>query len=280
MKPFEVWLLKFGIWALLLAFVALASTYAVTTPLFEASDELWHYPMVKTLADGDGLPVQDPANVGPWRQEGSQPPLYYYLGAAATFWIDTSDVDQIRWLNPHVDNGVVTPDGNINLAVHTDAEKFPWRGTVLAVRLIRLLSVLMGAGTVYFTYLIAREIISDLPGLALVAAAVVAFTPMFLFISGAVNNDNLAVLLSSAILWKLIVLVKAGEKESEKAGKWESEISLLSNLQSLFTNYQLLITGFLLGLAALTKESTLGLFPLAAGVLAYNAFRKWRRWSS
>ena len=27
-------------------------------------------------------------------------PLYYYLGAALTFWIDTSDMEQVRWLNP------------------------------------------------------------------------------------------------------------------------------------------------------------------------------------
>ncbi|MCA9938899.1 MAG: hypothetical protein KC418_09665, partial [Anaerolineales bacterium] len=63
------------------------------------------------------LPVQDPQNVGPWKQEASQPPLYYYLGAALTFWIDTGDMPQVRWLNPHVDNGVITADGNINLAV-------------------------------------------------------------------------------------------------------------------------------------------------------------------
>ena len=72
---------------LLAVFVLLGGLYAIVTPLFEVSDELWHYPMVKTLADGQGLPVQNPANPGPWRQEGSQPPLYYTLMAAATFVI-------------------------------------------------------------------------------------------------------------------------------------------------------------------------------------------------
>src|SRR5687768_9040737 len=105
--------------ALLTAFVALGAVYAVVTPLFEVSDELWHYPMVKTLADGNGLPVQDPANPGPWRQEGSQPPLYYWLMALATRWIDTSDMDTVRWLNPHADNGIITADGNNNIVIHT-----------------------------------------------------------------------------------------------------------------------------------------------------------------
>ncbi|NDJ36967.1 MAG: hypothetical protein GYB64_20130 [Chloroflexi bacterium] len=141
--------------AVMALFALTASLYAVFTPLFEMSDELWHYPMVKTLADGNGLPVQDPENVGPWRQEGSQPPLYYYAGAALTFWIDTSDMDEVRRVNPHVDNGVITPDGNTNLIVHNfPQEQFPWGGTTLAVRLVRLLSVAMSTMTVYILSLI------------------------------------------------------------------------------------------------------------------------------
>ncbi len=160
---------------LLAVFALLGAVFAVTTPLFEASDELWHYPMVQQLSRGGPLPVQDPANVGAWRQEASQPPLYYYLMGWATAWIDTRDMAQVRWLNPHVDNGIVTPDGNTNLAVHTAAERWPWRGTVLAVRLARLLSVLMSAGTVLFTYLLAREFFDDKLS-SLLAAALVAFT--------------------------------------------------------------------------------------------------------
>ena len=55
----------------------------------------------------------DWALAGPWNQEASQPPLYYYLGAALTFWIDQSDMAQARWLNPHVDNGLIPPDGRL-----------------------------------------------------------------------------------------------------------------------------------------------------------------------
>jgi hypothetical protein len=114
---------------------------------------LWHYPLVEHLADGNPLPVQvfDPEQAGPWKQEASQPPLYYYLGAALTFWIDTSDMEQVRWLNPHVDNGVITEDGNINLVVH-DPDVSQWQGTLLAIRVVRLASVLMGTATVYLTY--------------------------------------------------------------------------------------------------------------------------------
>jgi 4-amino-4-deoxy-L-arabinose transferase-like glycosyltransferase len=238
---------------LLAVFILLASIYAVTTPLFEASDELWHYPMVQHLSRGGALPVQDPANVGPWRQEASQPPLYYYLMGWATAWIDTSDMPQVRWLNPHVDNGIITPDGNTNLAVHTPAENWPWRGTVLAVRLVRLLSVLMSAGTVLFTYLLAREFFDDEPS-RLMSVAFVAFTPMFAFISGAVNNDNLASLLSAVILFLLVHFIR--------------------NTKYAIPNTQYLLLGVLLGLAALTKQSALGLYPLTGLTLAVIVFRE------
>ena len=241
---------------LLAVFVLLGAVYAIVTPLFEVSDELWHYPMVKTLADGQGLPVQNPASPGAWRQEGSQPPLYYALMALATSWIDTSDLNQVRWINPHADNGIITRDGNNNIVIHTHREAWPWGGTVLAVRLIRLLSVLMGAGTVYFTYRLALELAPKRHGLALAAAGLTAFTPMFVFISASVNNDNLAILLSAAILWLLARWLRAGTPRRAR------EYALL---------------GLLLGAAALSKTSALGLWGLAGGVVVWLQVREMRR---
>ena len=236
--------------ALVAIFIVLGSFYAVTTPIFEASDELWHYPFVRHLADGNPLPVQDPNNVGPWKQEASQQPLYYALAAALTFWIDTSDMETVRWLNPHVDTGVLTPDGNINLIIHQpEREALPWHGTVLAVRLIRLASVLMGAGTLVFTWLIARRVFPSRPGLALGAVAVNGFTPMFVFISGAVNNDNLAILLCSAALY---LMVQPGSRRVRES----------------------LSLGVVLGLAALTKTTALGLIPLALVALVMTGYRE------
>lgn len=188
--------------AILVGYLALAVAYSVVTPLFEASDELWHYPMVRYVAENAfSLPVQDPANPGPWRQEGGQPPLYYYLGAAATFWIDTSDLPELRRLNPHADIGVVVPDGNANMVVHSaEREAFPWSGAALAMHLVRFLSVLMGFGTVALTFWLGRLLFPARPAIALAAAAFTAFNPMFLFISGVINNDNLSTLLASLLL--------------------------------------------------------------------------------
>ena len=51
----------------LVLFAIVSGRYAVTTPLFEASDELWHYPVVWRLARGEGMPVLDANHPGPWR---------------------------------------------------------------------------------------------------------------------------------------------------------------------------------------------------------------------
>ncbi len=188
----------------------LACLYSVATPIFEASDELWHYPMVKYLADHRlALPVQNPAAPGEWRQEGGQPPLYYMLGAALTFWIDTSDINVVRHINPHADIGVVVPDGNMNMIAHDPPrEAFPWHGTVLAVHVVRLLSVLLGGITVWMAYLLAVELFPGVLTIALGAAALTAFNPMFLFISGSINNDNLSNALASTLLLLIVRLVK------------------------------------------------------------------------
>lgn len=274
--------------AILVAFAALATTYSVVVPPFEASDELWHYPMVKTIADNWRLPVQDPADVGPWRQEGSQPPLYYFLGALATTWSDTSEMDQARHLNVHVDNGVATLDGNTNLVVHDPAlESFPWRGTVLAVHVVRLLSVAMSTAAVCLTWLIVREVAPGQPGLALTAAAIHAFTPMYVFISGAINNDNLVVPLSSLALLMLIRLVKdaapgrgtggpgeaigPGRQSGSRWPRWRAASGAVPIRRYL-------MLGVVLGLAALTKTSSLALTVVTAVVVIVRAVRR-RSWA-
>lgn len=252
-----------AIYVLLGLYLILANIYGLVTPVMEASDELWHYPMVKYIADHGALPIQEPGVETPWRQEGSQPPLYYAFAALLTAWIDTSDLEQVRWINPHADNGIIRPDGNANLIVHRPQESFPWRGTVLAIHLIRFVSVCMGAGTVYLTYLLVRQIWPTQEVLALAAAAIAAFNPMFCFISGSVNNDNLAMLLGAAGIWLLVRLVsRHGGPAVMARSTWWRDSAIL---------------GIVLGLALLTKPSTVGLLPLTALAVAFVA-RQRRSW--
>ncbi|NDJ60031.1 MAG: DUF2142 domain-containing protein, partial [Chloroflexi bacterium] len=196
---------------ILAAYLILATTYALTTPLFEASDELWHYPMVQYLAENNlQLPVQDSSVVTAWRQEGSQPPLYYLIAAVITGGIDTSDLHLIRRINPHADIGLVRPDGNVNMVVHRpEMEAFPWSNAALAVYITRFFSITLGLGTVIVTYALARRIFPQQPTIYLGAAALNACLPMFLFISGSVNNDNLSNLLGNLLTLLIVMLISA-----------------------------------------------------------------------
>ena len=240
------------------AFVVLGIIYSIVTPVFEASDELWHYPVVQHLAQGKGLPVQDPAQAQLWRQEGSQPPLYYALGAFLTWWVDTSDLYQVRRLNPHADIGVLTDDGNVNMTVHSDREAFPYHGTTLAVHIVRWLSVLLGAITVTLTYHITRSVAPETHGAGVLAAALVAFNPMFLFISGSVNNDNLVVTLCTLALWLTLRLDENG-----------------------LTVRRCVVLGVVSGLAVLTKANAIALIGLAGLALVAACWheRSWQRFT-
>jgi 4-amino-4-deoxy-L-arabinose transferase-like glycosyltransferase len=254
-----------GLLVVLALYVVLGVVYSRTTPIFEASDEVWHYPFIKHLADGNGLPVQRADQVGPWRQEGSQPPLYYALGALATCWIDTSDMDSVRWINPHANMGIPTADRNVNMVIHPAGQ--PLRGTVLAVHLVRWMSVLMGAVTVVMGYLLARQLLQD-SIVATAAAALTAFNPMFLFITSSVNNDALVIMLSAIAIWLMVRIVLSLNTEATPQNDAATERGHYR---------QFVLLGVVLGLTSLSKASGLALLPLAAVTGAAVAWRK-RSW--
>lgn len=258
-------------------FLALAVTYSIVTPIFEAGDEIWHYPYVQHLAAGHALPVQDPTAKTLWEQEGGQPPLYYALAALATFWIDTRDLPERLWLNPHAAIGIPLLFGNKNMVVHTSAESFPWHNTALAVHLIRFLSILFSAATVALTYFLAQEITTSLrtirgassvakgdaaatsagaKWLAAGAAALVAFNPMFIFISASVNNDSLAAMLAALALLLLVRFVNLANDNTAESPQAYRHQKIRMGIG----------LGLVLGLAEITKVSDLGLVVIAAGV--------------
>jgi 4-amino-4-deoxy-L-arabinose transferase-like glycosyltransferase len=225
--------------ALVAAHFALGLVYAWATPLFEASDEGSHFGVVRWVARGNGLPVQDPRNQDTfYHQEGSQPPLYYLLGAALTFWMDTSDHASVAVQNPHSRLGIPGIAHNVNLYRPADADG----GTAQAGRGLRVFSLLLSCGTVVLTFVLARRLFADKLR-PLLAAALVAFNPMALFINASVNNDNLLMLLATAVLLLVVEVVQAHPRPS-----------LL----------KLLGLGALCGLAALTKLSGLVLWPVVA----------------
>lgn len=235
--------------AILTLFVVLGVTYSIIVPIFEAPDELYHYPFVARLAQGEDLPVQRPGHGEMWQQEGSQPPLYYVLASVLNRWLDLTELPAIYRPNPHARVGIPLAHDNKNIVIHTDRETFPWRGAVLGIHLTRLFSLLLAVGTLLCTYHLGQVIFSEDRRVAIAALAFNAFIPMFMFISASVNNDNLVIFLSSLTLTLLVRVIRRGAPPRA-----------------------LLLIGIIIGLACLAKLGALALIPLAGLALLLRYF--------
>ena len=230
---------------ILTLYLILAVGYNVMDPPFESPDEVGHFFTIKYIADYGRLPVpeKDVAEKYLYGQEGTQPPLYYLGGA----WIlrlsgvETEDVWGYLRVNPHTTCGSPQLVGNKAFLAHDPArETFPWRDSMLALHLLRLYSTVLGLTTVIGVYATARLCFPNRQTVAPLAAALTALNPQLLFVSSGVNNDNLVVALS---VWSLYLMLRA--------------------IHRGFTPVASILTGLLIGLAALTKMAGLLLLPLA-----------------
>ena len=253
----SIWRRHWPLALVLVLFLSVGLVYSVLIPVLEAPDELQHYRFLEHLALTGQLPVQtgkDPSNlVG---QEASQPPLYYLLATALSFWAYDRPAAIER--NPHTEIGLptaLTALDNKNLLQHSVDEQFPYHGLALAVHLARWFSLLLGAVAVACTYLLALRLGGQSRALATGAAAACAFLPMFVFMSAAINNDNLVIALSSVAL---VLFVRALDGHQQR--------------------HDFAVMGVVLGLAALSKLTALGLFGLLALVCAVLAWRERALW--
>ncbi|MCC7361604.1 MAG: glycosyltransferase family 39 protein [Anaerolineales bacterium] len=235
---------------LVLLHFGLGLLYDRATPVFEAPDESFHFAVIRALARGEGLPVQDPAHPGPWEQEGSQPPLYYALMQTLAGDLPTPDWEAATVKNPFLRHAPGDPH-NVNAYRHPLTGGPPYTGTALAVHRLRWLSLALSSVTVVLVYRLALAAAGD-AWLAVLAAALAGLNPQVLFINAAVNNDTLLTLLCTAALWILLALLARPDRHR----LWRSTLA-----------------GVLLGLAALTKVSGLVLWPVAALVVLAAAWR-------
>lgn len=237
---------------LVAAYLGLAILFATAVPLWEAPDAVWHYLFAAHLAAGNGLPTRADEGVdAPWRQQGSQPPLYYLATAPLIALVGPSDADTAIKFNPHAAVGVAGPGGNVNRMVHYARERaLPWRGTILAARLVSLAGVLFGLVAVLATWAFAREVFPDRPAVALAAAGLLAFNPEFLFFSGSISNDIAIAAAGALVLWRAAVVLRRGA--TRRGCVW---------------------LGVACGLALLTKLSGLWLLPVAGGAILWAVWR-------
>lgn len=233
----------FDIKVIVAAYVALAAAYSLANLAFESPDEMAHFAYVKALADGRGFPDRFVVAHDAPGQESSQPPVYYALAALAVRVLapDTGDFAAVARVNPGFPyTGISVRNDNRNVALHPQPEVFPFEGAVRGVHAARLIAIVFGAIAVWATYRLGRSVFPEQPAIATLAAASLAFTPQFVFISSSASNDSAVVAFCALSLWATADALRHGLTARRGAG-----------------------LGVLLALAALSKASAVALAPLA-----------------
>ena len=249
-------------------YLAVGIVYAWVTPVLEKPDEHGHYGHVlyirqhHTLAPLVPLSERTSAQFNQADEPGvraslafelHQPPLYYVTAALLTSWLpDAPEPDLLFVGNPYFQSAVpVFRNDNRNNFLHPP-------DTPLLILGARLVSFLFGLGTMLTAYSLAAELFPSVSQMPIAVAAIVGFHPTFLFVSTAISNDAAITFFSALTLLLLVRRARQGPGRP-KAGYVSFALPL----------------GIVLGLASITKESGLVLFPLTglALVLIHRGFR-------
>lgn len=224
---------------LVAAYAAMAIWYSVAIPPFEATDEISHFRFAEFLKTHGRLPRQSHDPVLLENVVAHNPPLAYLAVALVTWPIDASDLDRRFPANPDFVWGDLNAGGPFVQQHDPAGEQLPWSGSLLALHLGRLVSVLAGIAAVIGSYRIGRRLLAS-EHAGLLVAALTAFLPSFLFTSATIHNDAFVTAFAILAIDSLFALSDGG------------------------TPRRYLICGLLIAGAALSKVVGFLLLPLLA----------------
>jgi 4-amino-4-deoxy-L-arabinose transferase-like glycosyltransferase len=238
---------------IVLAHVALAVLFGVIVPPWEAHDETGHFAYVNQLVTDHSLPDAR-SNQKVFLDQSHQPPLYYFIVAGLTFWIDRSDQ-----LTPQTN--LFAFDGTnrrgTRILLRSRGEDFPWTGTILALHAARLVSALLSGLMILLIARTARRLFRDMPSAALLATATAAFNPQVLFMAGMVNNDVMVSLAGAALIYLIVSLMRSDDASP-----------------ALPALRRCALVGVALALGLWSKNSALILIPFTGLALTFLAWRE------
>jgi hypothetical protein len=253
---------------ILVGFVVLAWAYGLVLPPFENLDEIEHFSAIRFFAETGSLPVHDEAlqREYHYRQEASQPPLYYILmgGLVRLLNLPTEDTNSYLLSNPFVACGPSDIPYNRHTLYHNPAREafsldspgaLPWEGALGTLHFLRVLAPFLQLVTILGVYAIVRLIFPQHIWVAVLAAALTAFNPQFLLVSSGVNNDNLVTPLAVLGVYLALMTFRRGPSLGRS-----------------------LAIGVIVGLAGLSKLSGFLLLALVGFILLVYAWRsgRWR----
>jgi hypothetical protein len=210
---------KFGARAtlglILLSHAALSLLYNFITPVFEGPDEPNHYLYIRYIQLEHRLPVQGTVRDA---VRAHHPPGYFALDALLTAVVPppasvTADFASLGLqLNPRYLFRFDDPEpDNKSVFLHFGRDEvWPYQGLALTVHVGRLLSLAFTLLAAWLTFVAARQLRPDDTRFAALAAGLIAFNPMVLFMSGVVQNDASALAAGAAVLAALGWLLQRG----------------------------------------------------------------------
>lgn len=182
-------------------YLVLGVGFNLATPLYEGFDEAEHVEYVSFVRSTWGIPDL-PGEIF----EAVQPPAYYFLQAAVTSVLGAPDP-------PELESNPVGGSGDEPFFLHPEEElDHPLSGGTGSVRLMRLVSTLLGAATLLVVYATASRALPGRPEMALAITGTTAFVPQFVSIHALVNNDALAILMGAAALYASVRLLAAADR--------------------------------------------------------------------
>jgi Dolichyl-phosphate-mannose-protein mannosyltransferase len=256
---------RLGAWLFAIAGVN-ACCWALITPVFQGPDEVDHFAYVQSLVERGEGPSHDPNSPLPRWSDSESRALEdmsffsdHQVGNTKPPWLSSQQQRyeaDVAALHPKQDNGggysTSAAHGPLYYLALAPAYALTKHGSVFSqLTLMRLTSALLGALVALFTFLLARELAPGRPWLAVLAALLVAFQPMYGFVSGIVNNDV-----------------------GVNAGAAAVELLLIRMLRRGITIPWGLLTGAVLLAVPNIKGTGLSLYPVAALVFAATLWRR------
>jgi 4-amino-4-deoxy-L-arabinose transferase-like glycosyltransferase len=244
-------------WLIVLAHLVLALAYGAINPPWEAHDETGHFAYVNHLVATRSLPDALGADKGLFDQS-HQPPLYYLVASALTFWADRSDALQPAFNHFALDG---SNRRGFRIMLRQPAEAFPWQGTVLALHAARATSALLTSLAISLIAASVNLIFGRGSAAALLGTAIAAFNPQVIFIGAMVNNDAMVTAMGALVAYG-VVRIACPHPEAT------------CRTQCATRPLHFILLGFSLGLAFLSKNSALALIGFVALALTFIAWRQ------
>ncbi len=185
--------------AIILFFALFATAYAFATPPYEAAYE--HQQVALIINQQNSGAVADDV--------GYPPPLYYTLANAIAAPTGLNMAGEVGVMNPYVQVGAPNAFGNKNLLVWPQ-DVSPFNDQTTAILVLRFLNIAFSVASLALIGAVARILYPQRPVVALLAMALTAFNPMFLFMSASVGYLSLALLLSSVVIYGALKLLRDG----------------------------------------------------------------------